>query len=110
MFEDASYRWKDDPDDGNYEFQFDRFESSPEGEYNNDQAVLLIATEEDKTDLVGQIILSTAEVPEIERDDTVRTAIFHGVIEDGSVIELRYDSKLTEQRIEEAMERHNSVR
>lgn len=110
MFEYDHYRWKHDPNDGEYELQFDRFETSPDGDYRDDQAVLLIADKEDKTELIGQVILPTADVPEIERDNTVRTAIFHGTIKDGKITELRYEPELTEQRIEEARERHNRVR
>lgn len=106
MFEYAHYRWKDDPADGEYELQFDRFETS-ERENPNNQVVLLIV---DETGFVGDVVLPTADVPEITPDEQVGTAIFCGTIRDGEIVALTYDPELTKQGIKEAKESYNRVR
>lgn len=106
MFEDAHYRWREEPNDGEYELQFDRFESL---EDDHDHTVLLIVdTEEDE--LIGQVTGSTEDVPGIDPEDAVRGAIFHGRVESGEIIDIRYDPERTEQRIEEVQERYERIR
>ncbi|WP_248910531.1 hypothetical protein [Halocatena marina] len=101
MFDDAHYRWRDEPDDGEYELQFDRFESN--------KAVLLVV---DKTEdwPIGDIVLPATDTPGIDPDNAVRTAIFHGTIDGSELVELVYDPQITEQRIREAEERYERVR
>lgn len=100
-FDNAQYWWEEDPDDGEYELQFDRFESN--------KAVLLVNDEAEEWP-IGDIVLPAASVPELDPDDAVGTAIFHGTIEDGELTEIAYDSTLTEQRITEAEEQDERVR
>jgi hypothetical protein len=106
MFEDAHYRWKDGPVEGEYELQFDRFESS--GGADDDQAVLIIVNEEKSG--VGEVILSTTDVPGIDQEEAVGTAIFYGILENRELVRLTYDSELSEQRQEKARKLHDRVR
>ncbi|UPM43105.1 hypothetical protein [Halocatena salina] len=99
MFDDAYYSWQEEPDDGEYELQFDHFESI---DSYHDHAGLFIVDKKERP--LGDITVPTAEVPEIDPDDVVRTAIFHGSVEDGELTTLRYDPELTEQRRKEAEE------
>lgn len=105
MFDDAHYRWKHEPDDGEYELQFDRFETSERGDYH-DQVVLLIV---DEGEGVGDVVLPTADVPGIESEEAGTTAIFYGRVEDSEVVDLTYDPELSEQRHKEAQSRHDRV-
>ncbi|UPM43723.1 hypothetical protein [Halocatena salina] len=100
-FDGAQYWWEEDPDNGEYELQFDRFESN--------KAVLLVVDEAEEWP-IGDIVLPAASVPELDPDDAVGTAVFHGTIEDGELIEIAYDSALTEQRITEAEEQDKRIR
>lgn len=105
MFDDAHYRWKDDPVEGEYELQFDIFETSKNGNYH-DRAVLLIVDEEGG---VGDVVLPTADIPGIEPEEAGTTAIFHGVIEDGEIVELTHGPELSKKRHKKAQKRHDRV-
>lgn len=107
MFDDAYYRWKDDPVEGEYELQFDHFDSSAEGDHY-DQAVLLIA-ETDIVGTVGRVVLRTDVVPGLDRDEPNMTRIYHATLEDGEIVEMNYDPELSEQRHEEAKKRYNRI-
>lgn len=107
MFEDAHYRWQDGPIEGEYELQFDHFETS-EGGTRYDKAVLLIA-ETDTVGTVGRVILRTAAVPGLDRDEPNMTRIYHTTIEDGEIVALDYDSELSEQRHEKAQQEYDSI-
>lgn len=106
MFEDAHYRWREEPDDGEYELQFDRFESL---EDHHDQICLLVVDEAEDWP-IGDVVIPTDDVPEIAPDDTIGTAIFRATIEDGTLVALEYDPELTEQGIKEAEERYERIR
>lgn len=107
MFEDAHYRWKDNPVDGEYELQFDRFETSSSSDHY-DKAVLLIA-KTDTTGTVGDVTLRTAAVPALDPDEPNMTRIFHATIEKGKIVEMNYDPELSQQRHEEAKDLYNSL-
>jgi hypothetical protein len=108
VFEDAHYRWSDGPVDGEYELQFDRFETSSGGD-RYDKAILLIA-EKETTGTVGDVTLQTAEVPALDPDKPNMTRIFHSIIENGEIVDMNYDPELSEQRHEEINELHERVR
>lgn len=106
MFEDAYYNWREEPDDGEYELQFDRFESL---DSYHDHVYLLVVDDPEGWP-IGDITIPVEETPEIEPEDRVGTAIFRGMIEDKELVTLEYNSKLTEQGIEEARKSSERVR
>lgn len=97
-FDDAFYRWDHEPADGEYEFQFDRFEST--GDYHDQVVFIIVDTERDED--IGDVMLPTADVPNLDTDDPATTRIFHGTVEDSEVIDMTYDQELSEQRHEKA--------
>ncbi|WP_248910530.1 hypothetical protein [Halocatena marina] len=101
MFEDARYRWDRDPDDGEYELQFDRFESTTN---HHDQGVFLIVDTEKCLDeegrFVGDVILSTADVPDLNPDDPATTKIYDGIIEDNKIKAMTFDQEKSKNRHE----------
>lgn len=97
--------------DGEYEFQFDRFESTDD--YHDRVVFLTVDTEKSLNKderFVGDVVLPTADIPEIDSNDAVGTAIFHGTVEDNELVELVYNPELTEQRITEAEEQYERIR
>ncbi|RRJ28784.1 hypothetical protein [Halocatena pleomorpha] len=99
-FEDAHYRWKDEPVDGEYELQFDRFEM---GDERYEQAVLLIVSKENR-ETIGHVVLPTTDVPHINPHESTKTKIYHGKLKDAEIVELKYDSELSKQRHKEGVE------
>lgn len=108
MFENAYYNWREEPDDGEYELQFDHFESSADGYYHDHAALLVVEDNEEWP--IGDVTVPIEETPEIEPEDRVGTAIFRGMIEDNKLIALEYDSELTEQGTKEARKSSERVR
>lgn len=104
------YNWKYEPDDGEYELQFDRFESSADGD-RYDLTILLIADEEkdrgEEGRLVGDVAYPTTDIPGLNPDEQNMTMIFHGTIEDGEIIEMTHDAELSEKRHEEGKKLHD---
>lgn len=94
-FDEAHYRWQEDPNDGEYELQFDRFESN--------KAVLLIVDRE-IDEIVGQVVLPANDVPGLDPDDPITTRIFYGIIEDSEIVDITYDPELSEQRHKKAQQ------
>ncbi|RRJ27580.1 hypothetical protein [Halocatena pleomorpha] len=94
-FDEAHYRWYDEPDDGEYEIQFDRFESN--------KAVFLIVDQE-IDDIIGQAVFHVENVPDLNSGDSITTRIFHGMVKDREVIDMTYDSELSEQRHEKTQQ------
>lgn len=105
MFDDAHYRWDHDPADGEYEFQFDRFETT---EDYHDQAVFIIVDTENEED-IGDIILPTANVPDLSPDDA-SGGIYIGTIEDSSIVNMTYDPDRTEQQRQDIKQLYDQVR
>lgn len=97
-FDDAFYHWDRDPADGEYEFQFDRFEST--GDYHDQAVFIIVDTESDE--VIGDVMLSTADVPDLDSDDSATTRIYHGTVEDSEVVDMTHNQELSEQRYEKA--------
>lgn len=106
------YNWKYEPDDGEYELQFDRFETSADGD-RHDLAILLIAdTDKDLREegrLVGDVAYPTVDVPEMDRNSPATTRIYHAIIEDNEIAKMTYKPEISKQRHEEAQKQYDRL-
>jgi hypothetical protein len=102
------YNWKHEPDDGEYELQFDRFESSADGDRYDLTIFLIIDTEKDLGEegrFVGDVAYPTADISSTDLDEPNMTRIFHAIIKDSEIVEMTYKPEVSQQRHEEAQER-----
>lgn len=105
MFDDGFYRWDRDPADGEYELQFDRFESTDD--YHDHAVFIIVDTETDKD--IGDVMLPTTDVPDLDSNDRATTMIYHGIVEDGEVVDMKYDQELSKERHKQAKEEFDQL-
>jgi hypothetical protein len=111
MTDYPDYRWNDDPDNGEYELQFDRFEPTTET-YRGSVVFLIVDTDKDLREeerIIGNVTYRTETVPEIDPDEPATTRIFHATIKDSKIVEMTYKPEISEQRHEEAKKRYNRL-
>ena len=107
------YNWKHEPDDGEYELQFDRFGSSADGDRYDLTMLLIVDTEKnlgEEEEIVGDVAYPIADIPSADPDEPNMTRIYHATIEDNEIVEMTHDPELSEKRHEEINELHERVR